>query len=209
MVQLNSILLIVATLLGGSVSHGGLISVEGNFAASTSFQYPIQEISGSWEVQFDTDNVIDTGLSVLRSSDGHVELVSFSILPTPFGFTTFDNSNVFVNLSFLEGGLTSISFWTGAVFSVENGVNDLVISYRSSTGGTSELSEEFGSADAILWNVQRQRTNVNAENVSGRYDSTAVPVPPTFALILLSYSAYFAMRRSKFVVAGLLRRSHA
>lgn len=101
--KLTSCLIGLVFALSASVAQATLI-IEGDFDADFGASSGVSNISGSFEAAFD-DSLLVTGD---EDFEDLAILTSFSLSPTPLGVTTFDTSNVGVDLYFTGGSLQDL-----------------------------------------------------------------------------------------------------
>ena len=148
----------------------------------------VTSLSGSWSFEFDEAQVVGSGPEEFLG----LMLSSLSIAPNPIGGTTFDNSNAFGYVRFLEGDLQTLGVY-GAPADVGtlNTADDFTVSYFGS-------SQDVAS---IRWSLAAEPSFTflgSADELTGSFQSTIVPVPAAAWLFAsaLGLFGYMAKRRA-------------
>lgn len=163
-----------ALALLASSGSAGLI-IEGSFSGSDFSSGSLGTLSGSFSAFL--DDAMYTGVGFENLNDLAI-LTSLTLNPNPLGTTTFDTSNVGVDLT-LNNGIISSIFIGGLpnVSGQSSTTDDFLVAFSGSTGNVTSISYTIASEDGVP----------DAGTTSGSFSSreASVPVPATVALLAL------------------------
>ena len=190
---MKKLLISLVLLLASTASQATLIHYSGDFSGTFPTGSAVPTISGSWSVLFN-----DSGLSGSGSERPSVTPISFSLTPNLLGVTSFDSSNVGVELFFFNGSLLQIAVGglIQGVTGASGNIDDFIATYSSS-----------GRLVNLRYSVATEPTLPRATTLSGGFATTtaSVPEPSTLALMAIGLGAVgFARyrKREKWKVPG-------
>ena len=189
-------LISLVLLLASTASQATLINYSGDFSGTFSTGSAVPTISGSWSVLFD-----DSGLSGSGSERPSVTPISFSLTSNPLGVTSFNSSNVGVELFFFNGSLLQIAVGglIQGITGASGNIDDFIATYSSS-----------GRLVNLRYSVATEPTIPSAIISSGGFAATiaSVPEPSTLALMVLGLAAVGFARYGKRQGRKSLKRAH-
>ncbi len=179
---MRKIIALLLLLLSPLTGYASLITVSGTFAgANLGTSSSVDQISGSWSLIYDSDDVNLIGSTFLDPA-----LTAFSLNPNPLGVTTFDLANTLGQLYFDNSALDIVTI---------GGVN-------AGAGGLNSGDDDFwavydgGSLDSLAWSLADEPGFAEfADEYSGSYAASSVPLPATVWLFGIGLVGLVARQR--------------
>tara|TARA_R110002049_G_scaffold147342_2_gene310199 strand:- start:20943 stop:21446 length:504 start_codon:yes stop_codon:yes gene_type:complete len=153
----------------------------GNFeGASLNSGSAVTSFRGSWSLSYDDNSVVNLyGINFLAD----IPLTSLILEPNPLGVTLFDTSNVAAYLSFSDTVLSGV--FVGGTVNYVTAMNirddDFTVFY-----------DDTSTLNSLSWGISTESGIIQANELTGSFTSTPVPLPNTVWLI---GSCLFAMFR--------------
>jgi hypothetical protein len=179
-----------ALLLALSPAAQATLIIDGDFSATFPGGSAVTSLSSTFQASFD-DSVL-TGVGSENFNNLAI-LTAFTLSPNPLGVTTFDTSNVGLNLSFSNGTLFSMQIGglPNGVGGVSSNTDDFFVGIGNVSGGGFALTARYSVAtEASIITATSQQANVTV--------ASAVPEPASAALVAVALVGMVgARRRSK------------
>ena len=158
--------------------------IQGGFESSFSGT-AVTEIYGTYSAEFDDSILTGSGG---ESFSNQAILTDFFLSPNPLGTTTFDTSNVFLDLRFNDGFLRSVVIGAGSVSGIAGNSDDFAFTATGSAGNS------FGDVVVGQYSIATESGIKSSVELDGFYtSSTTPPSVPAPSLVQLLISAILAM----------------